>query len=75
MADKYQKAAEEMVAVVLPLIGDILTKQMRAMFEELDRRPPPDTRPACYACGCRSDRERNWMGRSICSKCQPEPPR
>lgn len=35
----------------------------------------PDFRPACYSCGCRSDRERNWQGRSICSKCQPEPSR
>lgn len=33
--------------------------------------PLIDHRPACYACGCRSDNERDWMGRSICSKCQP----
>jgi hypothetical protein len=25
--------------------------------------------PFCYSCGCQSDRPRNWMGRSICSKC------
>jgi len=42
---------------------------------EAGKTEPPstlDTRPLCYSCGCRSDRERNWQGRSICTKCSPK---
>lgn len=34
----------------------------------------PDNQPLCYSCGCRSDNDRNWQGRAICSKCRPSTP-
>lgn len=40
MSDKYRKAAEEMVAVVLPTIEGVLVKYMRAVLEETDSHLP-----------------------------------
>lgn len=62
MSDKYRKAAEEMVAVVLPTIEGVLVKYMRAVLEETDSHLPrsateADAREAFQAWWCPPDHD------------------
>lgn len=64
MSDKYRKAAEEMVAVVLPTIEGVLVKYMRAVLEETDSHLPrsateADAREAFQAWWCPPDHDEN----------------